>query len=76
MGRHRARAWEAFAEHASKEACPMFVGATFGDKRRPSGSLRHNANVLTVTAIVGDYDGEMVPVADAARGLKAAGVDA
>ncbi len=70
------RGLENVHDYASKEACPMFVGAVFGDKRTAKNSLRHNANVLAVTAIVGDYDGEEVPPEEGQRRLQAEGVEA
>ena len=54
----------------AKLDCPMIKFATFGDIRnaKPTppggiekpGSLRHDGNVLAVTGIEGDYDGEIV----------------
>jgi putative DNA primase/helicase len=49
-------------KYPKKEACPWIKLATFGDISRPSGCLRHDKNVLTVTGIEGDYDGEVVSI--------------
>ena len=48
--------------YASKVACPLIKLATFGELRSPSGSLRHNRNVMAVAGIEGDYDaGALTP---------------
>lgn len=45
-----------------KTACPWIKLATFGNMRTGKNSLRHNANVMSVTGVEGDYDGgEMSP---------------
>ncbi|NLC22539.1 MAG: hypothetical protein GX771_11645, partial [Halomonadaceae bacterium] len=45
-----------------KDQCQLIKLATFGDKRTDNYCLRHNANVLEVTGIEGDYDdGNMTP---------------
>lgn len=41
-----------------KTALPMLKLAAFGDKRSVKGSLRHDRNVLEVSGIEIDYDGE------------------
>ncbi len=41
-----------------KDQCQLIKLATFGDKRTDNYCLRHNANVLEVTGIEGDYDSE------------------
>lgn len=55
---------------------PWIKLARFGDRRTDYGSLRHNANMLAITGIEGDYDDESVTVAEAAARLRAAGVAA
>jgi hypothetical protein len=45
---------------ADKFQLPTIKLATFGAIRSAAGSLRHDANVLTVTGAEGDYDGEQV----------------
>lgn len=53
----------------TKDALPMIVAGTFDETR-----LRRNENMLTVTAIMGDYDrGDMRPEEAAAK-LKSAGI--
>jgi hypothetical protein len=44
----------------SKEELPWLKLARFGDTRTEKGSLRHNANLVSITGIEADYDrGEM-----------------
>lgn len=52
----------------TKAALPWLKLARFGDTRTASGSLRHNANVISITGIEGDYDGEILG-ADEAAGI-------
>jgi hypothetical protein len=42
-----------------KDLLPWLKLARFGDLRTPKSSLRHDANVLAVTGIEGDYDGAL-----------------
>lgn len=49
--------------YATKDAMPLIVGYTFGDRRSAGGSYRHGDNVETVTAIVLDYDAGVADVA-------------
>jgi P4 family phage/plasmid primase-like protien len=63
-------------EYPSKAACPLFVMATFGDTRTPKGSLRHDANVVTITGILGDYDAGAVTIGEAVQRLRSAGIEA
>lgn len=58
----------------SKDKCPWIKMATFGDKRTDKGSLRHNANVLAITGIEGDYDGEKVTMVAAQEMLERHGI--
>ncbi|MGE3583038.1 MAG: AAA family ATPase [Hyphomonadaceae bacterium] len=61
----------------SKAELPWLKLAVFGDKKsEKGGSLRHDANVAAVTGIEGDYDGELMPMGEAAERLEAAGVAA
>lgn len=55
----------------SKAELPLWKLALFGDKRTNKGSLRHNANVLSVTGIEFDYDAERMSFDDAADILHA-----
>lgn len=58
----------------SKQACPLIKLATFGDTRTERGSLRHTANLLTVSGVELDYDGEAVTPQAAADVLRLIGV--
>lgn len=62
--------------HPNKKACPLIKLATFGEKQNAKGALRHDENVQGVHGIEGDYDGESIPVAEAAARLTAAGIEA
>lgn len=65
-------------EHVSdiKADLPWIKLATFGDARTSRGSLRHADNMLAVSGVEGDYDGENVSVARAAARLRDAGIAA
>jgi hypothetical protein len=67
----------------AKQALPWLKLARFGNTPTPigvkggkktGGSLRHNDNVLAITGIEADYDGEQIPVSDAIARLKDVGV--
>lgn len=60
----------------AKAALPWLKLASFGDRPTPRGSLRNNANVLAISGVEADYDQGKVSVAEAARLLKAAGIEA
>jgi hypothetical protein len=63
----------------TKEALPWLKLARFGKTANPktrSGSLRWNDNVLGITGIVVDYDGEKLGVDEAVERLDKAGVSA
>jgi hypothetical protein len=66
------------AEHTypSKAACPLFKLAAFGTQRTPKGSLRHDANILSLSGLVADYDAGQVSVSEAAARVEAAGIEA
>lgn len=65
------------ATHApTKAALPWLKLAAFGDQRSAKGSLRHGANVLVLSGVEGDYDGETHPPAWAVDRLEAAGIRA
>ena len=59
---------------STKAELPLLKLATFGTIPTPRGSLRHNANMLEVTGVEGDYDGEVVTPVEAAQRLRQAGV--
>jgi AAA domain len=62
--------------YASKQQCPLFKLAKFGDIRTDKNSLRHNENVLSISGIECDYDGKKISIDEAHRLLKSAGVKA
>jgi hypothetical protein len=59
-----------------KEACELFSLGRFGEIRSGNDSLRHDGNVLSITGIAGDYDGEQVPIEDARDTLGTYGIKA
>ena len=80
---HRTGTWEgliaqlrAAKKYDSKAECPWIKLAVFGDHRGPGGSLRNNANVLAVTGVEADYDGEQLSIPAAIDLLTAAGIKA
>ena len=48
----------------------------YGDLRTEKGALRHDKNVIAVTGLVGDYDGGIVPIDQAAERLEKLSVKA
>lgn len=62
--------------YPAKQDCPLVKLASFGVSRSPRGSLRHDANVVGVVGIEGDYDAEQMPPAVAAGLLTVAGIEA
>lgn len=61
---------------ASKAKLSLFKCARFGSIASERGSLRHDSNLLAVTAVVVDYDGETVSISDATARAKVAGLAA
>ena len=57
-----------------KETLPWLKLARFGDVKTTKGSLRHDANVLAITGIEADYDGEIITPAEAVEKLEKAGI--
>ncbi|WP_406735962.1 AAA family ATPase [Thioclava sp. GXIMD4215] len=57
-----------------KNALPLLKLGTFGDARTPGGSLRHDANLVAISGIEGDYDDGKVTAQEAAARMKAAGI--
>lgn len=57
-----------------KKHLPWLKLARFGDERTDKKSLRHNANVLGISGIEGDYDHETATVDEACAMLRAAGL--
>ena len=62
--------------YPNKEKCPLIKLATFGEQRTDRNSLRHDANLIAVTGIEGDYDAEVIRMDDAAEKLTFAGIEA
>lgn len=60
----------------AKASLPLLKLGTFGDVPTLKGSLRHDANLQTVTGIEGDYDGGVVTPEVARFRLATAGVAA
>jgi hypothetical protein len=58
----------------SKDALPWLKLARFGEAKTDKGSLRHDANVLAITGIEADYDGEVMTPAEAFQTLEKAGI--
>ncbi len=63
-------------EYPTKRDCPLIKLATFGDQRTTRGALRHDANVLAVSGLEADYDGEQVAPEAASMLLTLAGITA
>ncbi len=61
---------------AQKAQLPWLKLARFGETRSDKNSLRHDANVLTITGIEADYDGGVIPVDEACDRLTRQGVAA
>ena len=60
---------------SSKEALHWVKLARFGTNASDKGSLRHDANMINITGVEVDYDGEVVSYEDALAVLEGAGVD-
>jgi Family of unknown function (DUF5906) len=60
----------------SKKDLPWLKLARLGDQRTTQGSLRHDGNVLAVSGIEADYDGEKIPLETAQAMLAAANIAA
>lgn len=60
----------------AKDTGRLLKLAKFGDARTPRGSLKHDANVLEITGVEGDYDAESVGIEEAVSLLEKAGVRA
>jgi hypothetical protein len=58
----------------AKAQLPWLKLARFGDRRSDKGSLRHDANVLAISGIEADYDGERMPFGAVTERLAKAGV--
>lgn len=60
--------------YISKGACPLISLGEYGEQRTDKDCLRHAANVQRIFGIEVDYDGEQMPVEEAAALLQRAGV--
>jgi hypothetical protein len=58
----------------SKDKLPLLKLARFGSVRSASGSLRHDANVISVSGVEGDYDGEEMAPDEALKRLETVGL--
>lgn len=56
----------------TKAALPWLKLAAFGNVPTPKGALRHDANLISVEGVEGDYDGGVVTVSEAVERLRAA----
>lgn len=76
------RSMRQLAERVSKRNAPtkaklkLLKLGTFGNVKTDRGSLRHNANMLTIEGIEGDYDGEYMSIAEAEQRIRTAGLAA
>jgi hypothetical protein len=59
--------WRELVEHLqhagpypAKSVCPWIKLARFGQSRSVKGALRHDSNILQITGVEGDYDGEQM----------------
>ena len=59
-----------------KADLPWLKAARFGDLKTNKNSLRHDSNVIAITGIEADYDGERVTIDEAVEKLTQAGVAA
>ncbi|WP_426954126.1 phage/plasmid primase, P4 family [Muricoccus radiodurans] len=59
---------------ATKKLLPWLKMARFGDRRTDKVSLRHDANILTISGIEADYDGESVAFDEAVEIAAKAGL--
>jgi hypothetical protein len=60
----------------SKLQLPWLKLAEFGEARTEHDSLRSDENMLRLSGVEGDYDGEVISVEEAAAALKVAGIAA
>lgn len=60
----------------SKDALPLLKLGRLGNKRSRFNSLRHNANMVAIDGVEGDYDGEELSIEDAAAMMREADIAA
>jgi hypothetical protein len=58
-----------------KSTWPWLKLAQFGDQRTAKGSLRHDGNMLAISGIEADYDGEAMPFDEARQVLEKQGIE-
>lgn len=85
-GNKRNTSWMSLSEFATaaiatatapeKDSLPLVKLAAFGERRSSKGSLRHDKNLLEVSGIEIDYDGETLSLDEAIEILRAAKVPA
>ncbi len=61
--------------YPTKRDCPLIKLAAFNDRRTQRGSLRHDANVLHISGVEGDYDGGQLQPDIAAQLLQLSGIE-
>jgi len=71
--------WRELVEHlqhagpyAAKAVCPWIKLARFGTARSGKGALRHDGNLVEITGVEGDYDGEQMQPEEALQLLERA----
>jgi hypothetical protein len=64
------------ARAPTKQQLRLFSMCSYDNKRTAKRALRHDGNVRECFAVVGDYDGETVSLAEAATALRRAGIPA
>jgi hypothetical protein len=62
------------ARAATKAGLRLASFCSYGEKHTAAGSLRHDANIVECFAVVADYDGEKVSLAEAHAAIVRAGV--
>jgi hypothetical protein len=58
----------------TKDCLPWLKLARFGEMRSDKGSLRHDGNVVVITGIEVDYDGEQISFENAVETVERAGI--
>ena len=66
----------AIASAPTKARLHWLKFATFGNARSSHGSLRHNANMISISGVEVDYDGEKITFDDAVERLEKEGIEA
>jgi hypothetical protein len=61
---------------SAKSRLPLLKLARFGDQLSMKGCLRHDFNVVAITGVEGDYDGEAIPFDTAVETVRKANLEA